>query len=179
MTASTPGFLVNRVLAPYMMSAIQRYEAGDERERIDEAAKSFGMPMGPLELADQVGLDICMHVAEILKLDTGGPDSKVARMVARGKLGNKSGQGFYTWSDGKPDREDVDFETAELLALGRELVAPLIDECEKCLEDGVVANADLVDAGVIFGTGFAPFRGGPLHYRKSMKGEGQGTAKAA
>ncbi|MBI1384870.1 MAG: 3-hydroxyacyl-CoA dehydrogenase [Rhizobiales bacterium] len=164
-TKSTPGFLVNRVLAPYMLGAMQRFERGDERERIDEAARVFGMPMGPLELADQVGLDICMHVGEILGLETGGPESKAARLVAAGKLGKKTGEGFYVWKDGKPKKGKIDFETAELQVLGRELIAPLIDECEKCLEEGVVADGDMVDAGVVFGTGFAPFRGGPLHYR--------------
>ena len=178
-TKSTPGFLVNRVLAPYMHSAMARYEAGDERDRIDQAARKFGMPMGPLELADQVGLDVCMHVAEILGLENGGDSSKVARMVADGKLGKKSGEGFYTWEDGKPQNDDAEFDESELAKLGEELVAPLIDECETCLAEHVVESSDLVDAGVIFGTGFAPFRGGPLHYRASARAGAGGTQRAA
>lgn len=178
-TKSTPGFLVNRVLAPYMHSAMARYEAGDERDRIDQAARKFGMPMGPLELADQVGLDVCMHVAEILGLENGGDSSKVARMVADGKLGKKSGEGFYTWEDGKPQNDDAEFDESELAKLGEELVAPLIDECETCLAEHVVESSDLVDAGVIFGTGFAPFRGGPLHYRASARASAGGTQRAA
>ncbi len=178
-TKSTPGFLVNRVLAPYMQSAMARYETGDERDRIDEAARKFGMPMGPLELADQVGLDVCLHVAQILGSETGGDNTKIARMVAQGKLGKKTGSGFYTWVDGKPEKTLDDFDDTELQRLGIDLVQPLIDECEKCLADGVVGSADLVDAGVIFGTGFAPFRGGPLHYRNTQKLATDGTRAVA
>ena len=163
---SNPGFLVNRVLAPYMMSALQRLERGEAKEKIDEAARAFGMPMGPIELADTVGLDVCAHVGNILKLaPTGG--TKLDQMVAAGKLGKKSGEGFYVWKDGKPDKAvpERPFDLGELERLGRELVEPLIRECERCRDDKIVESADLVDAGVIFGTGFAPFRGGPLHFR--------------
>jgi 3-hydroxyacyl-CoA dehydrogenase/enoyl-CoA hydratase/3-hydroxybutyryl-CoA epimerase len=166
---SVPGFLVNRVLAPYMMEAMRRHEEGFERERIDDAAKTFGMPVGPLELADQVGLDICKHVAEILGLAAAEmTTSKLARLVAEGKLGKKSGEGFYIWKDGRAQRTPPKepFPDSELQALGEELVKPLIDECERCVAERVVQGADLADAGVIFGTGFAPFRGGPLHYRQ-------------
>lgn len=163
---SCPGFLVNRVLAPYMMSAMQRLEKGEKAERIDEAARVFGMPMGPIELADTVGLDVCAHVGKILKLPAEG--SKLAQMVADGKLGKKSGQGFYAWKNDKPVKEPVTADKAALEALGRELVAPLVEECERCRDESVVESADLVDAGVIFGTGFAPFRGGPLHYLQNL-----------
>jgi 3-hydroxyacyl-CoA dehydrogenase/enoyl-CoA hydratase/3-hydroxybutyryl-CoA epimerase len=166
-TKSTPGFLVNRVLAPYMFSAIARLEEGVPKEKIDAAAETFGMPMGPIELADTVGLDIGKHVAENLGFTT-PPNSEFARLVAAGKLGKKSGQGFYAWVEDKPQKAEATFDPAELDRLGKELVKPLIDECEKCLAEGVVADADQVDAGVIFGTGFAPFRGGPLHYRSSF-----------
>jgi 3-hydroxyacyl-CoA dehydrogenase/enoyl-CoA hydratase/3-hydroxybutyryl-CoA epimerase len=168
-TKSSPGFLVNRVLGPYMFEAIRRLEEGQPKEKIDAAAEQFGMPMGPVELADTVGLDICLNVAEVL----GRPapaNSELARLVAAGKLGKKTGSGFYTWVAGKAQKAPGDFDKAELDRLGKELVAPLIDECEKCLAEGVVADADHVDAGVIFGTGFAPFRGGPLHYRASQAG---------
>ncbi len=159
---SVPGFLVNRVLAPYMFAAFQRLECGEQIELIDEAAKVFGMPVGPIELADTVGLDVCAHVGEVLKGGVEG--SRLAQLVAAGKLGKKSGQGFYRWKDGKPEAAEVAGDKGDLERLGRELVKPLIDECAKCRDEGVVASADLVDAGVIFGTGFAPFRGGPLHY---------------
>jgi 3-hydroxyacyl-CoA dehydrogenase/enoyl-CoA hydratase/3-hydroxybutyryl-CoA epimerase len=162
---SNPGFLVNRVLAPYMMSALQRLERGEAKEKIDEAARAFGMPMGPIELADTVGLDVCAHVGNILKLAPPG-ETKLDQMVAAGKLGKKAGEGFYVWKDGKPQRAKPEqpYDPFELERLGRELVDPLIRECERCRDEKIVDSADLVDAGVIFGTGFAPFRGGPLHF---------------
>lgn len=165
---SAPGFLVNRVLAPYMFEAMQHVARGEQKERIDEAAKAFGMPMGPIELADTVGLDVCAHVGKILGT-AGGIAVEMKPLderVAAGKLGKKSGSGFYTWKDGKPVTAPIS-NANDLDSLGRALVEPLISACEQCLADGVVENADLIDAGVIFGTGFAPFRGGPLHYRKS------------
>ncbi len=167
-TKSTPGFLVNRVLGPYMFDAIRRIEEGTPKEKIDAAAEKFGMPMGPVELADTVGLDICANVAAVLG-NPPPPNSELARLVAAGKLGKKTGSGFYTWVDGKAQKAPAEYDQAELDRLGKDLVKPLIDECEKCLAEGVVADADHVDAGVIFGTGFAPFRGGPLHYRAAQK----------
>lgn len=167
-TKSTPGFLVNRVLGPYMFDAIRRIEEGQPKEKIDAAAENFGMPMGPVELADTVGLDICASVAEVLG-NPAPPNSELARLVAAGQLGKKTGSGFYTWVNGKPQKAPAEYDQAELEQLGKDLVKPLIDECEKCLAEGVVADADHVDAGVIFGTGFAPFRGGPLHYRATQK----------
>jgi 3-hydroxyacyl-CoA dehydrogenase/enoyl-CoA hydratase/3-hydroxybutyryl-CoA epimerase len=164
-TKSVPGFLVNRVLAPYMMSAMARLEKGEQKEKIDEAARTFGMPMGPIELADTVGLDVCAHVGRILKLSPEG--SRIERLVESGRLGKKTGEGFYRWKDGKPERGEENFNKQELDRLGRELVEPLIREAERARDERVVESADLVDAGVIFGTGFAPFRGGPLHFKAS------------
>ena len=160
---SVPGFLVNRVLAPYMFTAMQRMEKGVEKEKIDEAARVFGMPMGPIELADTVGLDVCLHVGKILK--GSGEGSELARLVAAGKIGKKSGEGFYKWLEGKAQKTPKTYDEVELRKLGRELIDPLIAECERCRDERVVDSADLVDAGVIFGTGFAPFRGGPLYYK--------------
>jgi 3-hydroxyacyl-CoA dehydrogenase/enoyl-CoA hydratase/3-hydroxybutyryl-CoA epimerase len=175
---SCPGFLVNRVLAPYMMDAVRRYQLGEPREKIDQAALKFGMPMGPLELMDLVGLDIANHVGEGLGLAP-GTDNVLANLVKQGKLGKKTGEGFYVWEKGKPKREDVTYDPAELERLGRELVKPMLDEAERALRDNIVANADHVDAGVIFGTGFAPFRGGPLHYRRTQEQTASATAAAA
>jgi 3-hydroxyacyl-CoA dehydrogenase/enoyl-CoA hydratase/3-hydroxybutyryl-CoA epimerase len=174
---SHPGFLVNRVLAPYMMSAMQRLERGEAAELLDEAARTFGMPMGPIELADTVGLDICAHVGRILGFSAEG--SRLERLVSIGKLGKKSGEGFYVWKDGKPVKTEKPYDKRELERLGRELVEPLISECEKCLQEGIVESADLVDAGVIFGTGFAPFRGGPLHYQASTGAPSKAAQQAA
>jgi 3-hydroxyacyl-CoA dehydrogenase/enoyl-CoA hydratase/3-hydroxybutyryl-CoA epimerase len=144
---------------------MQRLERGEAAELLDEAARTFGMPMGPIELADTVGLDVCAHVGRILGYQAEG--SRLERLVTAGKLGKKSGEGFYVWKDGKPVKTEKPYDKPLLERLGRELVEPLIQECEKCRDEGIVDNADLVDAGVIFGTGFAPFRGGPLHYRAS------------
>ncbi|KUO63258.1 MAG: 3-hydroxyacyl-CoA dehydrogenase [Alphaproteobacteria bacterium BRH_c36] len=166
---SVPGFLVNRVLAPYMMGAMARVDAGETKEKIDEAARMFGMPMGPIELADTVGLDVCAHVGQVLGL--GNEVAGAGRLVESGKLGKKTGEGYYVWKDGKPVKsDDARFGNGDLEKLGRELVEPLIREAQRAVDDGVVESADLADAGVIFGTGFAPFRGGPLHYRDTLGG---------
>jgi 3-hydroxyacyl-CoA dehydrogenase/enoyl-CoA hydratase/3-hydroxybutyryl-CoA epimerase len=162
---SSPGFVVNRVLAPYMMEALLRVEQGEPMEKVDEAAHSFGMPMGPVELADTVGLDVCASVGNILKLMPPG-GTRLDQMVAAGKLGKKTGEGFYVWKNGKPQRKPPEkpWDRGELERLGRELVDPLIREAERVRDEKIVERADLVDAGLIFGTGFAPFRGGPLHF---------------
>jgi 3-hydroxyacyl-CoA dehydrogenase/enoyl-CoA hydratase/3-hydroxybutyryl-CoA epimerase len=151
------------------MAALQRVERGESKEKIDEAARTFGMPMGPVELADTVGLDVCASVGNILKLapkDSTMGGSELDRMVAAGKLGKKSGEGFYVWKDGKPQKAKPEkpWDKGELERLGRELVDPLIREAERVRDEKIVESADLVDAGLIFGTGFAPFRGGPLHF---------------
>ena len=174
---SCSGFLVNRVLAPYLMEAVHRYQQGEPRDKIDQAALKFGMPMGPLELMDLVGLDIANNVGEELDLAPSG-DNPLNTLVKQGKLGKKTGEGFYVWEQGKPKREDATYDQAELERLGRELIKPMLDEAERALKDQVVANADHVDAGVIFGTGFAPFRGGPLHYRRTQE-QAARTAAAA
>lgn len=173
---SCPGFLVNRVLSPYMAAAVRVYEEGQPRDKIDQAALKFGMPMGPLELMDMVGLDIAAKVGEEL----GGPqpDNELSRLVKQGKLGKKTGEGFYVWEKGKPKRGDVTYDAADLQKLGQKLIEPMLDECDRALADQIVASADHVDAGVIFGTGFAPFRGGPLHYRRSQDAAGR-AAQAA
>ncbi len=164
---SCPGFLVNRVLAPYMTAALERLQKGEDKEKIDEAARVFGMPMGPVELADTVGLDVIAHVGRVM--GNSGAGTELEKLVAAGQLGKKSGRGFYVWKDGKPEKTDKKYPQADLEALGRELVEPLIREAERARDDRIVENADMVDAGVIFGTGFAPFRGGPLHFKASEK----------
>ncbi len=169
---SVPGFLVNRVLAPYMFDALKRVAEGTPKEKIDAAAEKFGMPMGPVELADVVGLDVALSVAKVLNMPT-PEDDPLVRLTAHRKLGKKSGEGFYKWVGGKAQKMETEADRSELEELGRDLVKPLIDECEKALAEGVVADADHVDAGVIFGTGFAPFRGGPLHYRETLRLAGQ------
>jgi 3-hydroxyacyl-CoA dehydrogenase/enoyl-CoA hydratase/3-hydroxybutyryl-CoA epimerase len=160
---SAPGFLVNRVLMPYMLGAVQRVEAGASKEQIDAAAVAFGMPMGPIELMDTVGLDVGKSVAE--ELGNAVPEgTQLARLIAEKKLGRKTGQGFYTWVDGKAVKGEAPAH-ADLAGLGRELVQPLVEATKVAVDEGVVANADLADIGVIFGTGFAPFLGGPMKAR--------------
>lgn len=164
---SAPGFLVNRVLMPYMMGAVERVEKGESKEIIDAAAVAFGMPMGPIELMDTVGLDVGKFVAE--ELGQYSADlTRFSGLVEAGKLGRKTGEGFYKWEKGKAVKAALPAH-GELQSLGRELVQPLVDEAEVCVKDKIVASADLADIGVIFGTGFAPFLGGPLKARQDGK----------
>ena len=164
---SAPGFLVNRVLMPYMLAAVERVQRGESKELLDAAAVAFGMPMGPIELMDTVGLDVGKSVAKELGHAV-GDNTQFADLVAADKLGRKSGEGFYKWVDGKAVKGPVP-EGHDLAALGRELVKPLIDMTETVVGEGVVANADLADIGVIMGTGFAPFLGGPMRARRDGK----------
>jgi 3-hydroxyacyl-CoA dehydrogenase/enoyl-CoA hydratase/3-hydroxybutyryl-CoA epimerase len=165
--ASSPGFVVNRILAPYMGEAMALAHEGVPLVEIDKAAVRFGMPMGPIELVDSVGLDIAQHVAGILTSASNRevPENGLAELVDGGLLGRKTGQGYYRWEDGKavkpaagggPVPEDIEDR----------LILPMVNEAVACLSEGVVADADLLDAGVIFGTGFAPFRGGPINYAR-------------
>lgn len=171
---SGPGFLVNRLLMPYMLAAARRFTEGVQREAIDEAARRFGMPMGPLELGDAVGLDVCLAAADVMAEARGleVPDGLRGR-VEQGHLGKKSGRGFYAYRKGEPRRSRVTMAPAALDDLARELMEPLLDEAERCRDEGVVADGDLVDAGAVFGAGFAPFTGGPLHYRAQQAPAGE------
>ena len=168
---SAPGFLVNRILAPYLMTAMRCVDEGIAPETVDEAALEFGMPMGPIELADTVGLDICVAVGKML--DPGAvPPKRLSELVAAGQLGRKTKRGFYDYASGKPAKQPAGTVPA---GLAQRLIDPFVTEAQKALGEGIVADADLVDAGAIFGTGFAPFRGGPLHYaqqsRRSVQSE--------
>ena len=165
---SSPGFLVNRVLMPYLMECMELLEEGHSPESIDAAAKSFGMMMGPVELADTVGMDVCLAVAENLTAHFGGSVPQMLRdKVIAGKLGRKSGEGFYRYVKGKPVKQKVETKNHDEDMANR-LILRMVNEAAVCLREGVVADADLLDAGMIFATGFAPFRGGPLHYAKQF-----------
>jgi 3-hydroxyacyl-CoA dehydrogenase / enoyl-CoA hydratase / 3-hydroxybutyryl-CoA epimerase len=160
---SAPGFLVNRVLMPYMLGAVERVERGESKELLDAAAVAFGMPMGPIELMDTVGLDVGKSVAS--ELGHGVPEgSTFARLIAEGKLGRKTGEGFYKWENGKVVKGEPP-EHPDLAGLGKELVKPLVDTTEVVVGEGVVSSPDMADIGVILGTGFAPFLGGPMKAR--------------
>lgn len=163
---SHPGFLVNRILAPYMAEALEMVREGIAPVEIDQAATDFGMPMGPIELIDSVGIDVALHVAEILAPTVGREVApELRQLVAEGRLGQKTGHGFYLYRDRKPVRPPASM-TATHPELADRLILAFVNEAIACLADGVVADADLVDGGVIFGTGFAPFRGGPIHYAR-------------
>jgi 3-hydroxyacyl-CoA dehydrogenase/enoyl-CoA hydratase/3-hydroxybutyryl-CoA epimerase len=163
---SSPGFLVNRVLARYMLKAFQIHRQQEvPLEALDKAAENFGMPMGPVELADTVGLDVGLGVMATLGGEEAAEDAGVLKaFVDQGKLGRKSGEGFYRWKKGRPEKDRDAVEGVNLQTLGDELMQPYFEECRACLADGIVEDQDAVDAGMVFGTGFAPFRGGPLFY---------------
>ncbi|MEN5205089.1 3-hydroxyacyl-CoA dehydrogenase NAD-binding domain-containing protein [Stenotrophomonas sp. TWI700] len=162
--AGTPGFLVNRVLFPYMLEAATAYAEGVPGPVLDKAAVKFGMPMGPIELLDTVGLDVAAGVGKELAPFLGLQVPAALATVEQGKRGKKDGQGLYKWENGRAQKPDVPANYAVPADLEDRLILPLLNEAVACLHDGVVADADLLDAGVIFGTGFAPFRGGPIQY---------------
>jgi 3-hydroxyacyl-CoA dehydrogenase / enoyl-CoA hydratase / 3-hydroxybutyryl-CoA epimerase len=161
---SSPGFLVNRILTPYLLEAVALWEEGVSAEQIDKVAKNFGMPMGPVELADTVGLDICLSVSENMAatLNIVIPD-KLRQLVDAGHLGKKSGHGFYQYEKDKA-KKDTNMTLSSLPDIEERMVMRILNECVACLDEGIVEDKDLLDAGMVFGTGFAPFRGGPIHY---------------
>jgi 3-hydroxyacyl-CoA dehydrogenase/enoyl-CoA hydratase/3-hydroxybutyryl-CoA epimerase len=167
---SAPGFLVNRALTPYLLEALVMLDSGIKKETIDQAAVDFGMPMGPIELADEVGLDICLHVAEMLRgsinRDMPEPPQWLKDKVANGELGKKTGKGIYTWRDGRAVKAKAETKAAPPPDLIDRLILPMLDVCVTCLREGIVADEDIVDGALIFATGFAPFRGGPMHYAR-------------
>ncbi len=172
----TPGFLVNRILMPYLLEALRLFKEGVPGPVLDKAAKKFGMPMGPIELADTVGLDVCAsvgkEVGEFLGLDI--PDG-LDDLIKDGKRGKKTGEGLYKWENGKAIKPEVDPKYQAPPDITERMISPMLNEAVACLHDGVVDDADLLDAGVIFGTGFAPFRGGPIQY---IRTEGADRIKA-
>ena len=167
--SSTPGFLVNRILMPYLLEAVILESEGVPAAVIDRAATAFGMPMGPMELADTTGLDICLHVAQILSghFQTAIPE-RLQQLVTAGRLGKKSGHGFYRYEKGKPVRSGGKGGNWNTQEITDRLVLSMLNEAVACLRARVVENSDLLDAGMIFATGFAPFRGGPMHYLEAI-----------
>jgi 3-hydroxyacyl-CoA dehydrogenase / enoyl-CoA hydratase / 3-hydroxybutyryl-CoA epimerase len=167
---SAPGFLVNRVLTPYMYEAMLALQEGVAPESIDRCALDFGMPMGPIELVDVVGLDVASHVGDIIARQLEREVTHIARLDERltaHKLGRKSGEGFYLWRDGKAVKDHAAAARPAPPDLTDRMILALVNECVACLREHVVDDADLVDAAVVFGTGFAPFRGGPLTYARA------------
>ncbi len=178
---NSPGFLVNRILGPYMNEAVVILEEGAKIDEIDRAMLDFGMPMGPLNLFDEVGLDVAQKVAHIMQEafpDRGEPSKVIERMVADGRLGKKSRRGFYLYEE-KGKRVDAAVYTllADLIrsdgvpskeVIQDRLVMIMLKEAILCLEEGIVRRPRDVDAGMIFGTGFPPFRGGLLRYADQL-----------
>lgn len=165
---SSPGFLVNRILMPYLIEAVKLVEEGVPGPQVDRAAREFGMPMGPVELADTVGLDICLSVAEELSGPLNTPVPEMLRsLVAEGRLGRKSGRGFYDW-DAKGHAKIPPAGAPLHLPITERLILRLLNEAVACLREGVVRDTDAVDAGMVYGTGFAPFLGGPMRYVESL-----------
>ena len=170
--ADSPGFLVNRVLGPYLQQAFRMLDEGIKPEALDTAMEQFGMPMGPIELADTVGLDICLAAGRALGKKRSADDAEpeaprtLLDKVALGHLGRKTDQGIYKYENGKPVKGHHGAVRQDIIDA---LVEPYVNEAQAVLAEGIVADADLIDAGLIFGTGFAPFRGGPLHYSREKK----------
>jgi 3-hydroxyacyl-CoA dehydrogenase / enoyl-CoA hydratase / 3-hydroxybutyryl-CoA epimerase len=169
---SSPGFLVNRALTPYMLEAMVLLDEKVDQRVIDAAAEKFGMPMGPIELADQVGLDICLDVGDMLRSKFGDllppTPAWLREKVAKGELGRKTGKGFYAWRDGKADKGPPRATGAQPTEeMTDRLILPMSNVCVAALRGGIVDNADVVDGAMIFGTGYAPFRGGPLNYART------------
>lgn len=169
---SAPGFLVNRILTPYLLEAVKLIDEGNSAEDVDAAAEAFGMQQGPVEVADTVGLDICLEVGRVLARDLDHidePPQQLVEKVDAGDLGKKSGQGFYTWKDGEPQKEESQATEQQLESLQKRLLDPLLEEVRRVLDEGIVASEDHLDLGAVFGSGFAPFRGGPCTYMRQRK----------
>ncbi len=165
---SAPGFWVNRILAPYLTESMRCLDEGITAETLDEAALAFGMPMGPVELADVVGLDVCAAVGQVVGGEAAlknAPRKLAAKLEAK-ELGKKTGKGFYVWVNGKPQKGAAGTVPA---GLTERLITPMLNEANKALAEGVVTDSDLADAGAIFGCGFAPFTGGPLNYQRNQR----------
>jgi 3-hydroxyacyl-CoA dehydrogenase/enoyl-CoA hydratase/3-hydroxybutyryl-CoA epimerase len=176
----SPGFLVNRILLPYLVEAGDLFAQGAAVAEIDAAMLDFGMPMGPLRLIDEVGLDVAEDVAATLASSFPGHmhvPAVIARMLAAGLLGKKSGRGLYLHKRGNatPNPEASNFRDSSpaasppgRMAMQRRMVLLMVNEAARCIEEKVVAEPADVDFGMIMGAGFAPFRGGPLRYVDSL-----------
>lgn len=166
-TSSAPGFMINRVLSPYLQEAMTLLEEGVPAPAIDRVARQFGMPMGPLEMADSVGLDICLHVGEILSRAFGGEVPEILRrLVSEKHLGRKTQRGFYQYEKGRMVKAKANGTAMQETEIRDRMVLRLVNEAVACLREQIVEDADLIDVGMVFGTGFAPFRGGPLAYAR-------------
>lgn len=170
-TKSSPGFLVNRILMPYLHEAMLLAKEELPYRAIDKAATKFGMPVGPIELIDMVGLDICQSVSDFMQNETTVMPDIVASLLSQGKKGKKSGSGFYSYKKGKAVKPQLPKNWQQPADICDRLILRMLNECAACLREEIVADAEMLDGGLIFGTGFAPFRGGPSHYMQENQEE--------
>ncbi len=162
---SAPGFLVNRILMPYLLESIWLIESGIPPTAIDKAAEAFGMPMGPIELIDTIGLDVCLYGAESLRASLGGTiPQTVKTLVEAGHLGKKTNQGFYTYKNGKVIKQTIDKHYRLPEDVTDRLILSMVNSAMACLGEKIIPDRDCLDAGMIFGTGFPPFRGGLMNF---------------
>ena len=165
---SAPGFLVNRALLPYVFKAIDAVIDGANPDMIDQALVHFGMPMGPVELADQVGLDVCHDAGVVLGISEKSRKHLKA-MTKAGTIGRKSGSGFYEWDDKKAIRARGAYDGGTMDAITLELLAPLVEECRVAVDEAVVDSSDMADAACLFGIGFPAYTGGPLFWHDRLE----------
>jgi 3-hydroxyacyl-CoA dehydrogenase/enoyl-CoA hydratase/3-hydroxybutyryl-CoA epimerase len=183
-TTDSPGFVVNRILFPYLDEAVRLYCEGVPTGDIDSALKRFGMPMGALELLDQVGIDVAAHVADTLNELSPEPSptgAQLHKMATEGKIGRKSGRGFYTYTHGGKHKGRPVASVAKKSHISSDdvrdrIILRLVNEAAKCLQEGVVPQSWMVDLGMVLGTGFAPFLGGPIRMCE-LRGFGEAVAK--
>lgn len=183
-TTDSPGFVVNRILFPYLDEAVRLHCEGVSTNDIDRALKQFGMPMGPLELLDQVGLDIAAHVAVTLNGLSPEPSPTAGvlqEMTSEGNTGRKSGRGFYLYGNGKHRGRAIGSQKVAPKKMSQDdirdrIILRLVNDAAKCLQEGVVTEAWMIDLGMVLGTGFAPFLGGPLRMCE-LKGYGDVVEK--
>ena len=170
----SPGFLVNRILMPYLVEAAALFEKGGDPEEIDREMLDFGMPMGPLRLLDEVGLDVAVHVAKTLAAafpDRMTVPELAVKLAEKGQLGRKMGKGFYRYEGSRstpnPDAAALRSGSERIPADTQDRLARLMtEEAHRCLDEGVAESADDIDLAMVMGTGYAPFRGGPMQYGK-------------
>ena len=167
MVRNSPGFIVNRALLPYIYEAIATMIDGTAADEIDQAFIAYGMPMGPIELADQIGLDVCLDAGQPLGMAEAVRQTLEAK-IAQNELGRKTGKGFYEWAEKAAIRPRADYDEVSLGALQRRIIAPLIAACQEAVDNGDVSDADFVDAAMIFGMGFPRHKGGPLYAHDSL-----------